>query len=335
MADRRRRFPFGGREPWVALALWSAVIVVAGSAFVATSGRPDAWVSSRWDEFTNVDASVAASPSDAAHFGTGASNRYDYWRVAWHTFEDDPIQGVGAGAFSVPWFKSRSIDENVTDAHSWQAAALAETGLVGLLLTGFVLVFPSRPHPKARAGSGAWPIAAVALGGAGVYFVLHASVDWLFRIPAIAIPGFVVLGVLASGGGSPEDRCSWAFVSVGLWRSPQPSSLPWRLRRTSRRRRLRGGTEAATSSADALRELDSAARLNPFSTEPLLLRATILQLDGNRRSALAAARDATDRAPHNWAAWAVRAQAARAAAARRKHGSPVSGRRRSIHERCS
>ena len=44
MADRRRRFPFGGREPWVALTLWSAVIVVAASAFVATSGRPDAWV---------------------------------------------------------------------------------------------------------------------------------------------------------------------------------------------------------------------------------------------------------------------------------------------------
>ena len=35
----------------------------------------------------------------------------------------------------------------------------------------------------------------------------------------------------------------------------------------------RGGTEAATSSAGALRELDSAARLNPFSTEPLLLRS--------------------------------------------------------------
>jgi len=71
----------------------------------------------------------------------------------------------------------------------------------------------------------------------------------------------------------------------------------------------RGGTEAATSSANALEELDSAARLNPFSTEPLLLRSTILQLDGNRRAALAAAREATDRAPHNWAAWAVLAQA--------------------------
>src|SRR5215207_7549070 len=212
MADRRGRFPFGGRERWVALTLWSAVIVVAASADAATSGRPDAWVSSRWEEFTDVHATATASPPDAAHFGTGASNRYDYWRVAWHTFEDNPIEGVGAGAFSVPWFKSRSIDENVTDAHSWQAAALAETGLVGLLVMGFVLVYPLFRIREARAGSGAWPIAAVALGGAGVYFVLHASVDWLFRIPAIAIPGFVVLGALASGG---KGRVGRVFGGVG------------------------------------------------------------------------------------------------------------------------
>jgi tetratricopeptide (TPR) repeat protein len=75
----------------------------------------------------------------------------------------------------------------------------------------------------------------------------------------------------------------------------------------------RAGTEAATSSEDALTELDSAARLNPFSTEPLLHRSIILQLDGNPRAALDAARDATERAPRYWAAWVVRAQSARAA----------------------
>ena len=336
MADRRRRFPFGGREPWVALALWSAVIVVAASAFVATSGRPDAWVSSRWDEFTNVDATVAASPSDAAHFGTGASNRYDYWRVAWHTFEDDPIQGVGAGAFSVPWFKSRSIDENVTDAHSWQAAALAETGLVGLLLTGFVLVFPLARIRKARAGSGRWPIAAVALGGAGVYFVLHASVDWLFRIPAIAIPGFVVLGVLASGGGSPEDRCSWAFVSVGLWRSPQPSSLPWRLRRTSRRRRLHGAEprprpRARTRSKSWTRQRGSTrSRRSRCCSAPRSCSSTGI---AGPRSLLPETRRIVRLTTGQRGPCGPRLREARQL--RRKHGSPVSGRRRSIHERCS
>ena len=314
MADRRRRFPFGGREAWVALALWTAAIAVAGAAFVATSGRPDTWASARWAEFTDVDATRATSPSDAAHFGTGASNRYDYWRVAWRAFEDDPAQGVGAGAFSVPWFQSRSLDENVTDAHSWQAGALAESGLVGFVLIAFVLLFPLARIRSARAESGAWPIA-VALGGAGVYFVLHASVDWLFRIPAIAIPGFVVLGALATGGkdcGLPvfaraRERLVLALASIVVVALATSAYL-------STAAVIRAETEAATSSGDALGELDSAAQLNPFAAEPLLLRATILQLDGNRRAALDAARDATERAPRNWAAWAVRAHVARAAA---------------------
>lgn len=312
MADRRHRFPFGGREPWVALALWSAVIVVAGSAFVATSGRPDAWVSSRWDEFTNVDATVAASPSDAAHFGTGASNRYDYWRVAWHTFGDDPIQGVGAGAFSVPWFKSRSIDENVADAHSWQAAALAETGLAGLLLTGFVLVFPLARIRSARAGSGAWPIAVVALGGAAVYFVMHASVDWLFRIPAIAIPGFVVLGALATGG---KDCGLPVFARRGLRMGLALASLVAVALATSAYLSTaavaRAQTEAARSTPDALADLEDASRLNPFATEPLIVRSLVLKTEGRREAALSSAVEATERAPENWAAWVVLADARR------------------------
>jgi len=314
MLDRRRRFPFGGREAAVAIVLWTLALALAAGLFTASSGRPDTWVSARWDEFTSVGSVASAPAADASHFGTGVSNRYDYWRVAWKTFEGNPIEGVGAGAFSVPWFRSRSIDENVTDAHSWQAGALAETGLVGLIIIAVVLIFPLLQIRRARMSPGAWPIAAVALGGAAVYFVLHASLDWLFRIPAVAIPGFVVLGAVASGGGEPgkpvfaglRQRAALALAAAVVLAVAVPAYL-------STTAVARAGTEAATSSGDALAELDSAARLNPFSTEPLLLRSTILQLDGSGRAALVAARDATERAPDNWAAWVVRAQAARAA----------------------
>jgi hypothetical protein len=259
-----------------------------------------------------VDATAPASPSDAAHFGTGASNRYDYWRVAWRTFEDEPVQGVGAGAFSVPWFKSRSIDENVTDAHSWQAAALAETGLVGLLLTGFVLLFPLARIRGGRAGSGAWPIAAVALGGAAVYFVLHASVDWLFRIPALAIPGFVVLGALATGGGPPGDPVSATRAQRGALAAAAVAALAITVPAYLATAAVgRAGTEAATSTNDALAKLELAEELNPFATEPLLLRSAILRLDNRRDGALAAAHEATERAPQDWRAWLFLADARR------------------------
>ncbi|MBA2462469.1 MAG: O-antigen ligase family protein, partial [Actinobacteria bacterium] len=314
MLDRRERFPFGGREGWVALATWALVLAVAAGAFFAASGRPDTWVSARWDEFTNV-SSAPRSDSDASHFGTGVSNRYDYWRVAWRTFEDRPVEGVGAGAFSVPWFRSRSIDENVTDAHSWQAGALAETGLVGLVLAGAVLLIPLAGIGRARAGPGPWPIAAVGLGGAGVYFVTQASLDWLLRIPAVAIPGFIVLGALAAGGANEDrlalsgraQRATLAAAALLVVALATPAYL-------SNAAVSRAEIEAATSTEDALTELDSAARLNPFSAEPLLIRSTILQLDGDRQAALDAATDATVRAPRNWAAWVVLAEARRAAA---------------------
>jgi O-Antigen ligase len=311
MLDRRRRFPFGGREARVDAAVWALALVLAAGAFVATSGRPDTWASARWNEFTDVHS--APSARNATHFGTGVSNRYDYWRVAWRTFEDKPVQGVGAGAFSVPWFRSRSIDENVTDSHSWQAGALAETGFVGLLLAGAVLLLPLARIPSARNGPGAWPIAAVALGGAGVYFVLHASLDWLFRIPAIAIPGFVVLGALATGGRSAEQtftgrtgRATLATAALILLVLAVPAYL-------STAAVVRAETNAATSTDDAMDDLDTAADLNPFATEPLIVRSAILQLENRQEAAVNAAHEATERAPQNWAAWLVLAQTSRAA----------------------
>jgi tetratricopeptide (TPR) repeat protein len=74
----------------------------------------------------------------------------------------------------------------------------------------------------------------------------------------------------------------------------------------------RAETNAATSTDDALDDLNTAADLNPFATEPLIVRSTILKLDGQRRRALKAADEATERAPQNWAAWVVLAQASRA-----------------------
>jgi hypothetical protein len=194
----------------------------------------------------------------------------------------------------------------VTDPHSWQAGALAEAGLVGLALTAFVLLFPLARLKGARRGAGAWPIAAVALGGSGVYFVLHASVDWLFRIPAIALPGFVVLGALASGGkdcGLPvfarrDHRIALALASVVAVAAAIPAYL-------STTAVARAQSEAATSTEEALADLDDAERLNPFATEPLMVRSLVLKVERQPRAALRAASEATERAPQSWAAWLV------------------------------
>jgi hypothetical protein len=60
-----------------------------------------------------------------------------------------------------------------------------------------------------------------------------------------------------------------------------------------------------------LAELDDASRLNPFAAEPLLVRSLVLKTERRRQPALASALEATERAPENWAAWVVLADARR------------------------
>jgi O-Antigen ligase len=285
--DRR----MGMREARIAIFAWGLTLAVAGGvALAATSVRP------------------------TAHFDSDASNRNEYWRVVWDAFEARPLLGVGSGAFSVPWFRHRSVDENVTDAHSWEASALAETGIVGLLLTGAALLLPSASgRGTRRRGEDSWPLAAIALSGAGAYFVVHASLDWLFRVPAVAIPGFVVLGALASGGGTdhimlPGLRQRVVLAAVAL--AGAAVTVPAYL---STANTARAEEQAPTSTSVALRELDLAARLNPFAARPLEVRASVLGAAGRPEAALAAAKQAVERDSNDWTAWLTLRQAEEAA----------------------
>ena len=307
MLDRRDRLPFGGGEGRIASVLVTVVLVLGIALFVVKAGRPDTWLSARWNEFSNVHPT---STADVSHFGTGFSNRHDYWRVAWKAFESHPLVGVGSGAFSVPWFRFRSIDESVSDAHSWPAGALAETGIVGLALLAATLLVPfAAVSRNVRRAEGVWPIAAVALGGCGAYFVLHASLDWLFRIPAIAVPGFVVLGALAAGGGRAPLALIGSFQRTALAVSALLAALAVVPVYLSTREMSEAQDQAAASTKRALDKLDEAARLNPFAAVPLVVRAEVLEADGRHAGAIDAAKEAVARNPEDWTTWAALARA--------------------------
>jgi hypothetical protein len=298
----------------IAIAVWAAVLVVGATAFVVHSGRPDTWLSARWHEFQH--SQVAAS--NPARFGNARSNRYDYWRVAARSFEAHPLDGVAAGAFGVPWYRHRAIRDSVTDAHSWEAGALAETGVLGLLLLGAGLLLPL--VSLARASSELGGFASVALGGAAAYFVLHSSTDWLFLIPAVAIPAFVALGACAAAAGLSErlapgwQRAAVAGASLLALLVAMPVYLSTSLT-------ARAETQAATSTSRALDTLSLAERTNPWALQPKIVRSNILLEAGRSAEAIRAARQATRSAPQMWLTWATLAAAEgaaghRAAAAR-------------------
>jgi O-Antigen ligase len=305
-----------------AIAVWACILALGASAFVVHYGSPGTWLSARWHEFRNPELT---QPGNAARFGNATSNRYDYWRVAARTFEAHPLDGVGAGAFAVPWFRHRMIKESVTDAHSWEAAALSETGVIGFALLAAALLLPFVQLARARRELSSFVV--VALGGAAAYFVLHGSLDWLFLIAALAVPAFIALGACAAAGadGTREIRLApgrqRTAIAVGALVAAV-AAVPVYLSTTLT---ARAETQAATSTRRALDTLSLATRVNPWAVQPLIVRSVVLLEDRRAPAAVLAARAATERAPEAWTAWLALADAERASG--RRSAAEVAQRR--------
>ena len=192
-------------------AILFAVLVAAGALTAAVVSRRDDAPPPRWSSRLGLVAWAAAGavvvglvigglaerPTDrelaAGASGTRltsvASNRYEYWRVALGAFADHPLVGTGSGGFRVAWLQERRIRETARDTHSLEVEVAAELGLVGLLafalMAGGTAVAARRAlalHREAAAGATA----------ALVVWLLHASIDWDWQMPAVTLPALVL-----------------------------------------------------------------------------------------------------------------------------------------------
>jgi O-Antigen ligase len=175
----------GARRPHRLTAAVAIVAVIGGGLALAASN----------DDYGRVGA------GGAQRLATVESNRYEYWRVAASTFADHPVEGHGAGSFRVDWLRERDVRERVADGHSLYAETAAELGLLGLAALGLFL------------GGVAWAAVSAlrfarmeAIGPVVVAAVwaLHAGIDWLWEMPAVALVAVACaarLVVLADEGG--------------------------------------------------------------------------------------------------------------------------------------
>jgi UDP-GlcNAc:undecaprenyl-phosphate GlcNAc-1-phosphate transferase len=184
---------------WVPLGV---AALVAGVIGLAAVNDPVGRVGDEYRSFVKLDTSASSS----SRFTTGAGNRYDYWRVAWNQFRDEPLHGVGAGNYDRTYFLERRTTEDIRQPHSIELQALSELGLVGaaalaLFLAAVLFGFARRAR-AARTDLQSRGLA-VAAGGTFLVWLVHTSVDWLHLIPGVT--GLA----LAS-----------AAVLVGPWRMP-------------------------------------------------------------------------------------------------------------------
>jgi hypothetical protein len=245
----------------VVVGLLAALAVFGAAAAAVHVRHPEAFVQKRWNTFKRPPVAETGS----SHFQTLGSDRYDMWRVALDAVRAHPLAGVGARGYGVLYLRKASIQRSPQRAHSLELDVLSETGVVGFVLLaaglGGLLVAVAQ---RARAWA---PGAAVLAAATG--WIVHASVDWLWTLPACALPFFVVLGVGAPGASRPrlQRRVALSLGAAVVAVVLAACVPPWLA--------ARDVAQAYAGSPAWEQELDRARTLDPLSTDPLVARATL------------------------------------------------------------
>jgi O-Antigen ligase len=269
-----------GREELRTLGVIAAVLMVVGAGALAAKGG---WL----EGFRGSDTpQVAQGPGRIS--STSSNNRWIWWQEAWRVFQDEPVGGKGAGSFEVARRPERHNSLVTIEPHNVAIQALAETGVIGLLLGGgaaiaallAVAVAARRLDGKERA-------AAIALALAVPSYLLHAlgDIDWDFV--AASAPVFFALGVLIgvrSVVREPRRRpllaATAAVVALAALYSLTAPWLGGRRVEDAYAALDRNDPAAAVSAARDARDLD------PLSLEPLWAWALAEAFAGNRDAAV-------------------------------------------------
>jgi O-Antigen ligase len=284
----------------VGLATVVVLALAAGGLAVAHAGDAADYASERWGDFSSYRPLEDSNPN---RFEQKISDkRYDYWRVSMAMFRDSPLGGAGAGGFEREYTRERRYVKPSRSPHSLWMRSLGETGAVGTALFVALLVVLAIGLLRARGRLDHRGRGVVAASAAvGVYFIGHATVDWLELFPALAAPAiafpFVAIRVAApadapvSARSGAWGRGRWAATACGAVLAAAAIAslvLPYFSTRyvDSALRSWRADP------AGAARDLRRAAALDPISPEPRLAEGEIAV--GQRR--YGAARRAFQRA---------------------------------------
>jgi hypothetical protein len=284
-----------GRLTIRALAALAAAAVVA--LVVVRYGSPGEIFGRAYASFSGP---LSPGPTATTRlFEFQGSRRAELWTAALRDFSDHPLAGSGAGTYESYWLMTRPLPVGVRDAHSLYLEALAELGIVGLLVLLAALAAPFAAAVRMRAHP-------LVPGAAGAYaaYVLHTGVDWDWEMLAVTLAGlsFGAALVVAARRGEPRPastalRAAWVVPTLGV--------MAFAL----------AGMAAASATADAYRAAVSkdwarvevkareARRFTPWSTEAARLEGDSYLWRKRKAEALVSFRWAVRRDARSWLLW--------------------------------
>ena len=232
-----QRARISDRARWlIGVAVLAALALVAlggVAAFFATVQHPERYAADKWRAFKHQSTSATGS----THLLELGSNRYDFWRVAVIEFAHHPVAGIGSRGFMPAYLQKRKSPETPARGHSLPLEVLAEDGLVGFALLAAALGVPLFLCARGAAAGRAPPAAAFA---GAVYWLGHASVDWLWTIPAVGLVFFLLLGIGTSDANlAPRPLRAgprYALAAVSMAVAVFLFAPPWSARDSTRAR---------------------------------------------------------------------------------------------------
>jgi hypothetical protein len=291
----------GGAVAWITALVLVAAVVGVGSQLVGSHAKPERWARRQWHAFIYAGNPIGGD----TRFDSVGGGRYDLWRVAVIELHRAPLQGVGAGSFGAAYDRLGRSAAQPQQAHSEPLEFLATLGVAGGLLVIAALGLPLAAAVVVRVAEpeGSEQMVMAGLAGGITYFVVQASLDWVWHLFAVGVPAMVLAGAAMAALTPAEARERRRIVSGVVIAAALAVALVVVVPATLAQHYLTASLTAPL--APALVDADRAARFDRLSSRPALARARAELAAGDAQAALDDARQAVAAEPAFWVAWEV------------------------------
>ena len=284
-------------------------IAVAIAAVVVVAAGPSGLIGDLRD---GTDEATVSDESARGIVSASGSGRTQFWEAALDAFAEEPVRGIGAGAFPDYWTENGSLDTAARNAHSQPLEVLAELGLAGFVvfacLIAVILACAVDRVRRARPEEGA--AAAMGLIAASM---LSFAIDWTWEVPAVVAPVLIVAAMSCAtavrsrfvvGVPRPPARvvalASLVVAVPAIWAASVLALTTAELD-ASDEAFAEGRLNEAAAAARA------AAAVQPWATEPWMKLALVERAAGNTDASLAAVAEVIRRNGSDFDAWALAA----------------------------